>query len=69
MQKLGKEAKPKVEVDFKVGDMIQMKTGPFAGSSGPVVDVDADKAKIKFRITAFGRETDVEADYNDLEKI
>ena len=49
--------------------MIQMKTGPFAGSSGPVVDVDADKAKIKFRITAFGRETDVEADYNDLEKI
>ena len=69
MQKLGKEAKPKVEVDFKVGDMIQMKTGPFAGCSGPVVDVDADKAKIKFRITAFGRETDVEADYSDLEKI
>ena len=69
MRKLGKEAKPKVEVDFHIGDMIQVKNGPFAGQSGPVVEIDADKAKIKFRITVFGRETDVEADYNDLEKI
>ena len=57
------------EVDFHIGDMIQVKNGPFAGQSGPVVEIDADKAKIKFRITVFGRETDVEADYNDLEKI
>ncbi|MEG1912495.1 MAG: KOW motif-containing protein, partial [Cloacibacillus sp.] len=69
LHKIGKDAKPKVEVDLKPGDMVQMKSGPFAGSTGPVVEVDPDKAKIKFRITVFGRETDVEADYSDLEKI
>ncbi len=72
MRKIGKEEakpKPKVEVDFRVGDMIQVKNGPFAGQSGPVVEIDTDKAKIKFRITVFGRETDVEANYSDLEKI
>ncbi len=69
MNKLGKEAKPKVEVDFQVGDTIQVKSGPFAGQAGPVVEIDADKGKIKFSVTVFGRETIVEADYSELEKI
>ena len=69
MNKLGKEAKPKVEVDFQVGDTIQVKSGPFAGQAGPVVGIDADKGKIKFSVTVFGRETIVEADYTELEKI
>jgi transcriptional antiterminator NusG len=69
MNKLGKEAKPKIEVDFRVGDTIQVKSGPFAGQAGPVVGIDADKGKIKFSVTVFGRETTVEADYSDLEKI
>ena len=69
MNKLGKEAKPKIEVDFRVGDMIQVKSGAFAGQAGPVVDIDADKGKIKFSVTVFGRETVVEAGYAELEKI
>lgn len=69
IRKISKEDRPKVEVDLSVGDVVQMKNGPFSGSSGPVVEVDADKGKIKFRTTVFGRETDVEADYNDLEKV
>ena len=69
LNKLGKEAKPKVEVDFQVGDMIQVKSGPFAGQAGPVTEIDADKAKVKFSVTVFGRETLVEADYTELEKV
>lgn len=69
LNKVEKAEKPKVEVDLKPGDMVQMKSGAFTGRSGPVVDVDVDKAKIKFRTMVFGRETDVEADYLDLEKI
>lgn len=69
MSKLSKEAKPKVEVDYSVGDMVQVKTGPFAGQAGPVTEIDRDKGKIKFTATVFGRETDVEADYTELEKI
>lgn len=69
MNKLSKEAKPKIEVDFNIGDMVQVKTGPFAGQAGPVTVIDRDKGKIKFTATVFGRETDVEADYTELEKI
>lgn len=69
LNKLGKDAKPKVEVNLKLGDHVQVKTGPFAGQSGPVVEIDEDKGKVKFRVTVFGRETDVEADYVELEKL
>ena len=69
IEKSGTQVKPKVEVDFKIGDMIQVKSGPFQGQAGPVTEIDADKAKVKFSVTVFGRETVVEADYADLEKI
>lgn len=69
MGKLSKEAKPRMEVDCSIGDMVQVKTGPLAGQAGPVVEIDTDKGKIKFTVTIFGRETVAEADYTELEKI
>ena len=69
MNKLGKDAKPKIEVDFQVGDKVQVKSGPFVGQAGPVVEIDVDKGKVKFSITVFGRDTLIEADYTDLEKV
>ena len=69
MNKLTPEAKPRIDIKLEIGDMVQVKNGPFAGQAGPVVAIDADKAKVKFRVTVFGRETDVEADYIELEKI
>ena len=69
LSKIGKEAKPKVEVDFQIGDMIKVKAGPFAGQAGPVTGIDPDKGKIQFTVTIFGRETAAESDYTELEKI
>lgn len=69
MSKLSKEAKPKMEVDYSIGDMVQVKTGALAGQAGQVVEIDTDKGKIKFTVTIFGRETVAEADYTELEKI
>ncbi len=68
--KIGKDqVKPKVEIDVKPGDVVRMKSGPFIGQVGPVAEVMADKGKVKFAVTVFGRETLVEADYQDLEKL
>jgi transcriptional antiterminator NusG len=68
--KVGKEqAKPKVDIPFGPGDTVRVKSGPFEGQAGPVAEVVADKGKVRFAITVFGRETIVEADYVDLEKI
>lgn len=69
MNKLGKDAKPRVEIDLHVGDRIQVRSGPFAGQAGPVLEVDADKGKVKFSVSVFGRETIVEADHTELQKI
>ena len=46
-----------------------LEAGPFEGQVGPVAEIVPDKGKVKFTITVFGRETLVEADHTDLEKI
>jgi transcriptional antiterminator NusG len=70
MAKIGKDTtKPKIEIDLKPGDTVRVKEGPFEGQVGPVVEVLTDKGKVKFSVTVFGRETLVEADYTELEKL
>ena len=70
MAKITKDqSKPKMEISFKAGDTVRVKSGPFAGQVGPVVEVIPDKGKVKFSVTVFGRETLVEADHTELEKL
>ena len=70
MAKIAKDqSKPKMEIAFKPGDTIRVKSGFFANQVGPVVEVIEDKGKVKFSVTVFGRETLVEADHSELEKL
>ena len=70
MLRIGKEqAKPKVEINLKLGDTVKVKSGPFEGQVGPVVDIVPEKGKVKLTVSVFGRETPVETDYFLLEKI
>jgi transcriptional antiterminator NusG len=70
MVKISKDqSKPKIEIAFAPGDTIRVKSGPFANQVGPVVEVSEEKGKVKFSVTVFGRETLVEADHSELEKL
>jgi transcriptional antiterminator NusG len=70
MAKITKDqSKPKIEISFVPGDTIRVKSGPFANQVGPVVEVSEEKGKVKFSVTVFGRETLVEADHTELEKL
>jgi len=70
MSKIGKDqAKPKIEMNLKIGDIVKVKSGPFEGQVGPVVEIVPEKGKVKFTVTVFGRETVVETDYMELEKL
>jgi transcriptional antiterminator NusG len=70
MAKISKDqSKPKIEIAFVPGDTIRVKSGPFANQVGPVVEVSEEKGKVKFSVTVFGRETLVEADHTELEKL
>ena len=70
MGRIGKDqAKPKIEINFKLGDTVKVKSGPFEGQAGPVVDIVPTKGIVKFMVSVFGRETVVETEYLLLEKI
>jgi transcriptional antiterminator NusG len=70
MGRIGKEqAKPKIEINLKPGDTVKVKSGPFEGQVGPVVDIIPAKGIVKFMVSVFGRETVVETEYLLLEKI
>jgi transcriptional antiterminator NusG len=70
MAKISKDqSKPKIEIAFAAGDTIRVKSGPFANQVGPVVEISEEKGKVKFSVTVFGRETLVEADHTELEKL
>ena len=62
----GVKVKPKVEVIFNVGDMVQVTAGPFADFTGVVSDLDPDKGKVKVLVSIFGRETPVELDFSQV---
>ncbi len=58
-----------VEMDLKIGDMVRVTSGALKGRTGPVVEINPKKGKVKFRVDAFGGESVTEADYQFLEKI
>ena len=58
----------KVEIDIKVGDTIQIISGPFADFEGSVTEVLAEKEKLKASVSIFGRETPVELSFGQIQK-
>jgi transcription termination/antitermination protein NusG len=60
---------PKTKIDFEVGETIKVIRGPFENFSGMIEDINAEKGKIKVMVSMFGRETPVELDYHQVEKL
>lgn len=59
----------KVKVNFKVGDMVIIKEGPFAKFTGEVKSIDNEKRKIRVLVNVFGRETPLEMDLYQVSPI
>ena len=59
----------KIELDVKVGDKVRIISGPFADFDGDIIEVYPDKAKLRANVSIFGRETPVELEYKQIQKL
>ena len=60
---------PKVKVGFRQGQSVRVTDGPFADFVGIVDEIGAEKGKVKVLLSLFGRETPVELDFLQVEKL
>ncbi len=68
MSKLESE-EPKIKVDFKVGQKVRIVEGAFAEFTGTVQELYPDKGRARVMVSFFNRETPVDVDFLQLEKV
>lgn len=60
---------PRVEVEFEVGEVIQIVEGPFADFTGEVREIDKEAEEAVVMVKIFGRETPVRISFDGIEKV
>lgn len=58
-----------VKVSFEKGEVVKIKEGPFANFNGTIGEVRADKMILRILVSVFGRETPVEIEFDQVEKL
>lgn len=60
---------PVVKVGFTVGQSVRVTDGPFADFVGVVDEINIEKGKVKVLVSMMGRETPVELDFLQVERL
>ena len=66
--RMGLEEKA-VEIDFTVGDTVQVVSGPLESFFGVVTDIQEATQKVMVNVEMFGRKTDVELGFVQVKKV
>ena len=60
---------PKIKIGFRQGESVRVTDGPFSEFVGIVDEIGTEKGKVKVLLSLFGRETPVELDFLQVEKL
>ena len=58
-----------IELDIEVGESVRVVSGPLENFIGTVEALDPEAQKVKLTVSMFGRDTPVELDYIEVQKI
>jgi transcriptional antiterminator NusG len=68
LKRMGVDEK-RIDINFEVGDTVRVKEGPFANFTGTIEEIEKEKSKLKVLVNMFGRDTPVELDFSQIEKL
>jgi transcriptional antiterminator NusG len=68
LKRMGVEEK-RFDINYEIGETVRVKEGPFMNFTGTVEEMDKDKAKLKVLVNMFGRDTPVELEFTQIEKL
>ncbi len=60
---------PEFVIDVAINDPVKIIDGPFKNFEGKVSDIDETRGKIKVLVNMFGRETPIELDFLQINKV
>lgn len=58
-----------IQVDFEKGDKVQVTDGPFEEFIGIIQEIHPHQGKAKVAVSMFGRETPMELEFSQIEKV
>jgi transcriptional antiterminator NusG len=63
------EETPSIKVDFESGDRIKIREGAFENFEGTVEEIDSERGVVKVVVSIFGRNTPLDIEYWQIEKL
>lgn len=69
IMKFVSQEQPKYKAKFSVGEAVKITDGPFADFLGTIDNIDEEKGKIRVLVSIFDRETPVELDFLQVNKM
>ncbi|WP_125153908.1 transcription termination/antitermination protein NusG [Clostridium rectalis] len=58
-----------IDMDIEIGESVKVVSGPLENFPAVIQEINVERQKIKVLVNMFGRETPVELDFNQIEKL
>ncbi|MBR3876626.1 MAG: transcription termination/antitermination factor NusG [Bacteroidaceae bacterium] len=62
------ETPEEVALEFAIGEVVKVNTGPFSGFNGVIEEINAERKRLKVMVKIFGRSTPVDLGYTQVDK-